>query len=451
MGYQFVVELKKTAKLAWPMALTQVGQIVMTATDLAFIGHIGTEAVAAAGLAGRVYILAFTFGAAFLAPIAPLAAQAFGANNLAMVRSAMRIGLWAAMMLSFVIMAFALCGERAFQAFGQAPDTARLAQIYLFGLAWGAPPALGFVAIRSFMGAVNRPEPIFWITLAAIPINTLLAYLMIYGRLGLPRLELLGAALATTFVNCATFSAGLWFVTMRRPFRDYHVLAQFWRFDWPLARQLIGIGAPSSIATLMGFGAALAGALLVGLIGTSALAAHQIALQVTMILSMVHLGVSTAAAVRVAQAVGRNNYAGIKRAGLAAILLGIVIAVTLTIPVIAMRVEIAALFLDESAVDAHTTIEVAAKLLLIGGTVSVADAVQLIGVGSLRGLKDTRVPLLFVCIAYLLIGFSLSYLLGFKADLGVTGIWIGSSIGTTIYAVLIVLRFHLLTSSRLAS
>ncbi|MGY4473671.1 putative MATE family efflux protein [Bradyrhizobium sp. USDA 3364] len=240
---------------------------------------------------------------------------------------------------------------------GQAPDTARLAQIYLFGLAWGAPSVLGFLAIRSFMGAVNRPEPILWITLAAIPINALLAYLLIYGRLGLPRLELFGAGLATTLVNCATFLAGLWFVTMRRPFRDYHVLAHFSYFDWPLMRQFIVIGTRISVTSLTSFGVFPAAALLAGLISTSALAAHQIAFQVAMIMSMIPFGISMAAAVRVGHAVGRNDRPGIKRAGLAAILLGIIIAAILTLVVIAMRFEIAELFLDESVGDAGATIE----------------------------------------------------------------------------------------------
>ncbi|WP_245320959.1 MATE family efflux transporter [Bradyrhizobium sp. NAS96.2] len=447
-GHSVAVELSETMKLAWSIAFTQIGQIVMMTTDLAFIGHVGAEPVAAAALASRVYFLAFTFGTGLLSPIAPLVAQAFEANNLARVRRTLRMGLWATMMLSFPTMAFALCGEQILLAFGQAPDTAQLAQRYLFGLAWGATPALGFVAIRGFMGAVNRPEPILWITVAAIPLNALLAYLFIYGKLGLPRLELFGAGLATTLVNYATFLAGLWFATMRRPFHDYRVFAHLSHFDWPLMRQIIVIGMPTSIASLMGYGAFSAAALLAGLISTSALAAHQIALQVTMSLSMIPFGISMAAAVRVGHAVGRNDRPGIRRAGLAAILLGIIIAAILTLAVIAARFEIAELFLENSKNDADKTIGLATKLLLVGASFFIADAAQFIAAGSLRGLKDTRVPLLFVGIAHWLIGFSLSYLLGLKIGLGIVGIWIGLSIGTTIYAGLLVLRFHLLTNRR---
>lgn len=447
-GHHLAVELSETAKLAWPIALTQIGQIAMATTDLAFIGHLGATAVAAAALAGRVNVLAVTFGTGLLAPIAPLAAQAFRANNLAMARRALRMGLWAAMIVSFPLLAFALCGEQILLTFGQRPDTARLAQTYLLGLAWGTTPALGLLAVRSFMAAVNQPKPILWITLAAIPTNALLAYLLIYGKLGLPRLELFGAGLATTLVNCATFLAGLCFATLRRPFRDYHVLARLWQFDWRVMRQLIVIGTPTSIASLMCFGVSSATALLAGLISTSALAAYQIALLVTIILSMIHFGIGMAAAVRVSHAAGRNDRPGIRRAGLAAIVLGTVIAAMLTLMVIAARFEIAEFLLTDPTGDTDRTIAVAAELLLVGPTFFIADAAQCIAAGTLRGLKDTRVPLLFVGIAYWLIGFSLSYLLGLKTGLGVIGVWIGLSIGTTIYAGLLTLRFHLLTNGR---
>lgn len=175
------------------------------------------------------------------------------------------------------------------------------------------------------MGAINRPEPVLWITLAAIPVNGLLVYLLMYGKLGLPRLELFGAGLATTLVNCAMFLAALWFAIVRRPFRGYHVLAHLWYFDCPSMRQLIVIGAPISIAFLMEYGITSAAALLAGVISTTAVAAHQIAIQVAAILFMIPSGISMAAAVRVAHAVGRNDGPAIKRSGLAAMLLGIVI------------------------------------------------------------------------------------------------------------------------------
>lgn len=445
-GHHLAIEARKTAKLALPMALTQVGQIAMMTTDLVIIGRLSPEALAAVALASRVYLVSFTFGMGLLAAIAPLAAQAFGADNLGSVRRSLRMGLWTALLLSFPTTVFALRGEQILLAFGQTPDAARLAQQYLFGLSWGVAPALSFQAIRTFMCALNRPKPILWITLVVIPINALLVYLLIHGKFGLPRLELFGAGLATTLVNCGTFLAALWFTTMRPPFRDYRVLAYLWRFDWLLMRQLVAIGMPVSIGYFVESGLVSAASFLAGLISTGALAAHQIVLQVATIVFMISSGMSTAAAVRVGHAVGGNDRPGIKRAGLAAMLLAIGIVAPLTLAVIVARFEIAKFFLDESTGDASATIELTAHLLLAAASSFITAAMYNIAAGGLRGLKDTRVPLLFAGIAYSPIGFSLSYVLSLKVGLGVIGIWIGLSIGTAVYALLLVRRFQLLAN-----
>ena len=439
-------ELTDTLKLAAPMALTQLGQIAMTTTDLAFIGRISDEAVAAAGLASTVYFVSFTFGMGLMAAVAPLAAQASGAGETHLMRRSLRAGLWAALLISLPIMAFPLRGEQILRTLGQAPATSRLAQDYLFGLAWGVMPALWFQAIRSFMGAVNRPQPILWITLAAIPANALLAYLLIYGEFGLPRLGLFGAGLATTIVNFGTFLAGLWFVTQRKPFNDYRVLTRLWRIDWSLMRQIIVIGAPISLAFLLEYGLFSSAGLLMGVISTTALAAHQITLQVAAILYMVPFGISMAATIRVGHAVGRNDAAAVKRAGLVAMLLGIVLSTILTLAVIITRGSIARFFLSETTANADATIELAATLLAIGATLFVTDGLQGTAVGALRGLKDTRVPLLFAAISYWLIGFSSAYALAFYTPFGAIGVWIGLSLGTVVYATLLVLRFRRLAN-----
>jgi len=443
-GNHMAAELTDTVKLAAPIALTQLGQIAMMATDLAFIGRLGEDAVAAAALAGTVYFVSFTFGMGLMSAVAPLAAQAFGARNPHLIRRALRTGLWAALLIALPIMVFPLRGEQILLALGQAPVPARLAQQYLFGLAWGVMPALWFLAIRGFMSAINRPQPVLWITLAAIPANALLVYLLIYGEFGLPRLELFGAGLATTIVNFGTFIAGLWFATRRRPFRKYHVLGHVWRIDWALMRQLLVIGAPISVAFLLEFGLFSAAALLMGLISTAALAAHQVALQVTAILYMVPFGIALAATVRVGHAVGRHDARAARRAGLVATLLGIVLASILTLAVVVARFAIARAFFGAASDGAGAAVELTATLLLVGATFFVTDAVQTIVAGSLRGMNDTRIPLLLAAIGYWVIGFPCAYGLAFFAQLGAVGVWIGLSGGTAIYSLLLILRFWLL-------
>jgi MATE family multidrug resistance protein len=441
--HRLSLELAETLKLAVPLALTQLGQIAMMTTDLAFIGRLGDGAVAAAALAHTIFFVSFTVGMGLVSAVSPLAAQAYGARNPHRVRRSLRVGLWAAFLISLPVMALPFWGEQILLALGQSPAAAGLAQQYLFGLVWSILPALWFMAIRGFMSAVNRPEPILWITLAAIPTNALLVYLLLYGEWGLPRLELFGAGLATSIVNCGMFLAGLWFAARRRPFRKYHVLGHIWRIDWKLMRQLIILGAPISISFLLEYGLFGAAGLLMGLISTTALAAHQIALQIAAILFMVPFGIGMAATVRVGHAVGRRDAAAVRRAGFIATGLGIGFMSAMTLVVILERFAIAQIFLGE-ATDAAA--ELTATLLLVGATFFIADGIQTIASGSLRGMNDTRVPLLFAIISYWLIGFPLACGLGFWTALGAVGVWIGLSCGTVVYATLLLLRFRLLAN-----
>jgi multidrug resistance protein, MATE family len=441
--HRLSLELAETLKLAVPLALTQLGQIAMMTTDLAFIGRLGDGAVAAAALAHTIFFVSFTVGMGLVSAVSPLAAQAYGARNPHRVRRSLRVGLWAAFLISLPVMALPFRGEQILLALGQSPVAARLAQQYLFGLAWSILPGLWFLSIRGFMSAINRPEPILWITLAAIPANALLVYLLLYGEWGLPRLELFGAGLATSIINFAMFLAGLWFAARRRPFRKYHVLGHIWRIDWPLMRQLVVLGAPISIAFLLEYGLFGAAALLMGLIGTTALAAHQIALQIAAILFMVPFGIGMAATVRVGHAVGRRDAPAIRRAGFIATCLGIGFMSVMTLVVILERFAIAQIFLGE-ATDAAA--ELTATLLLVGATFFIADGIQTIAAGSLRGMNDTRVPLVFATISYWLIGFPFACGLGFWTPLGAVGVWIGLSCGTFVYAALLLLRFRLLAS-----
>ncbi|MGJ5204181.1 MATE family efflux transporter [Bradyrhizobium sp. HKCCYLR20261] len=437
----FTVELWETIRLAAPMALTQLSQIAMMSTDLAFIGRLGGDAVAAAALSGTVYFVGSTFGMGLMSAVAPLAAQAFGAGDAGLVRRALRVGLWTGLFIALPIMLIALNGEAILLALGQTPGVAHLAQDYLAGLAWGVAPMLWFLALRSFMGAVNRPEPVLGITLAAIPLNALLVYPLLYGAWGFPQLGLTGVGLATSTVNLATFLAGLWFAVFRPPFRDYRVLARLGQIDWRLLRQLLIIGAPISLSFLLEYGLFSAAAILMGLISTPALAAHQIALQITAILFMVPFGISMAATVRVGHAAGRNDAQGVRRAGLMALLLGLALALLFTLGIILARFELVQLFLGSGVADVGATVALAATLLLVGTTFFITDALQTIAVGALRGIKDTRVPLLLAVLGYWLIGFPASYGLGLHTSLGAIGIWIGLSLGTSIYAALLVLRF----------
>jgi MATE family multidrug resistance protein len=437
-------EFIETITLALPIALTQLGQIAMMTTDLALIGRLGDQAVAAASLAHTVFFVAFVIGMGLVSAVAPLAAQALGARKPRIVRRALRVGLWAALLLCIPMMLLPLFGEQILLMLGQSPENARLAQRYLLGLAPGMAPALCFMAVRNFMGAVNRPEPGLWITLAAIPANGVLGYALIHGHWGMPRLELLGAGVATTTVNFGMCAAALWVTYSQRPFRKFHVLGHFWRPDWPLMKELVVIGAPIAVSFLLEYGLFSAAGLLMGLISTSALAAHQIALQIAAILFMVPFGIGMAATVRVGQAFGRGELSAIRRAGIVAIVLGIVFMSVMTLAVIVARFDLARFFFGDSP-QGLAAVDLAATLMLVGATFFIADGIQTVAAGALRGLSDTRIPLLLAALSYWAIGFTSACALAFWIGLGAVGVWIGLSIGTGLYAILLVLRFRKLT------
>ena len=439
-------ELAETARLAAPMALIQLGQVAMMTTDLALIGRLGDAALAAAALAHTVLFAAFTIGMGLVSAVAPLAAQAYGAREPRMVRRALRVGLWAAFMLSVPVTLVQFWGADILIALGQAPEAAVLAGRYLNGMAWAILPAWVFIALRNFMGAVNRPEPALWITLVAIPVNAALAYVLIYGGLGLPALDLVGAGLATALVDVGMCAAAIWIAYTRRPFKKYRVLGRVWRPDWALLAKLVAIGLPISGALLLEYGLFAAAALLMGRISTSAVAAHQIALQVAAILYMVPFGIALAASVRVGQAVGRRDAVATRRAGFVALGLGVGFMALMTLIVALTRHTIPLAFLGSEAPQSGETVALAATLLVLGASFFITDGAQTVAGGALRGLNDTRVPLLFSGVSFWAVGFLSSWWLAFPMDLGAVGVWIVLSLGTAVYAVLLVWRFHLLTA-----
>jgi multidrug resistance protein, MATE family len=223
------------------------------------------------------------------------------------------------------------------------------------------------------------------------------------------------------------------------------VLGRFWRPDWPLLIKLAAIGLPISGALLLEYGLFAAAALMMGRISTAAVAAHQIALQTAAILYMVPFGIATAATVRVGQAVGRRDASGTRRAGLAALALGIGFMSVMTLIVVLTRAAIPHVFLGSQVPQSAETMALAATLLVLGASFFITDGAQTVAAGGLRGLNDTRVPLAFSALSFWGVGFLSSLWLGFAAGLGAVGVWIGLSLGTAAFAALLVWRFHALT------
>lgn len=437
-------DIADTLRLAWPMALTQLGQIAMMTTDLALLGRLGDKVMAAASLAHTILFAMFVVGAGLVSAVAPLAAQAFGARDPQAVRAALRVGLWISAFVAVPVTVLTLFGYEMLVFLGQEDEAARLAAHYLQGLAWSLAPGWAFIAIRGFMGAVNRPEPALTIMFAAVPVNALLAYGLIYGAFGLPRLDLLGAGLATTIVSFAMLAAALWVCATQRPFRKYRVLGHFWRWDGALLRRLMVIGLPISATFFLEYGLFGGASLLVGMIGVTELAAHQVALQTVSVIFMAQFGISMAATVRVGQALGRGDMGSARRAGFIALGLALAFMCAATLLIALTRDLIPQVFLGFGS-SSSGALTLASTLLLVAAGFFVFDGLQTVAAGALRGLNDTRVTFFFALVSFWAIGFPAAWWLGFSTGLGTVGVWIGLTLSLVVYAALLVWRFERLT------
>jgi MATE family multidrug resistance protein len=305
---------------------------------------------------------------------------------------------------------------------------------------WSMMPFLAFQAMRNFIAALERPGWVLAISLVGIVLNALLGYGLIFGRFGLPALGIFGGGLASSIVwTLLALMLALVIVTDRQ-FRRYHLFGRFWKPDWPRYRKLWKLGFPIGLA--MGFegGVFSAAAYLMGLIDAESVAAHAVALQIAAMAFMVPWGLSQAATVRVGRCLGEGDKAGIARAGWTAWVLGVGFMAVMAVVIWSMPRELITIFLDDSRENARV-ISLATSFLAIAAIFQVVDGAQVVGAGMLRGLHDTRVPMIFTFIGYWAIGIGIGAWLAFRRDWQGQGIWTGLAIGLAIVAVLMIWRW----------
>jgi MATE family multidrug resistance protein len=279
------------------------------------------------------------------------------------------------------------------------------------------------------------------VTFLAIGFNALADYGLIFGAFGLPVLGLQGAGVATALTNTLMFLGLLGYVLIDRRFRRYQILGRFWRSDWVRFREIFRLGLPIGITLIMEIGLFASAGFMMGWIGMADLAAHQIALQCASVTFMVPLGLSQAATVRVGLAAGAGDPAGVRRAGIAALVIGGVFMSLMAILMWTLPGTIAGLFIDAGDPANAAVLQLAVTFLGIAALFQIFDGGQVIGAGALRGLKDTRWPMVFAAIAYWLVGMSMALGLGFGLGLGGVGIWFGLALALAVAAGLMIGRF----------
>ena len=444
-------EARQTIHLAAPLALMQLSQIAMTTVDVLMIGRLGKEALAGAALGGSLIFLWSVTGMGLVTAVAPLAAQAFGAEDPAQVRRVTRQGLWVAALVSVPGLFALLAMEPVLRWMDQPAVAIRGAMDYLETVAWSLPMIVGFVVLRCFGAALNRPRPALWMMLGGIPLNALLDYALIFGELGAPRLELAGAGLATTIVQAFLFLGLLWFSTRSAGLRDYRILMHFWRPDWIVFRRIFAIGLPIAGIYLIEMGVFSFAVVMMGWIDATSIAAHHIAIQVAAVTFMVPMGIGQAATVRVGQALGRRDPAGVRRAGFAALAIGVAFMSAMSLLIALFPAFLAGLFLDGGMAGSAEVLALAASLLYVAAAFQIVDGMQAICAGALRGLNDTRIPMLAAAVGYWIIGFGVGWTLGFALGWGAIGIWIGLALGLAATGIFFFARFERMTRPGLPS
>jgi len=436
-------EARALAALGLPLIATQLAQMALPTTDILMIGALGQEALAASALGLTIYIFAFLIGLGPTSASAPIIAQIIGANpsDRARTRAALRMGLWAVAFLSVPLWVSLLFAEAALIGLGQTAELARLAAPYANILSLSLPFSLGFNVLRNFATALGRPRAPLGIMFAAVLLNIVLDYGLIFGHFGLPEMGILGAAIATVSSNAFCFFALAAFVTLAPGFRVYRIWRRFNRPNWPRLAETFRLGL--SIGLTMIFETALfAGStLLMGRFGTAALAAHQIAMNVPSITFMVPLGIAMAATIRVGLAAGAGDVEGARRAGLTALMTGGVFMLVCAVLFALMPRAIAGLYLDLDDPANRAAIAYTVSFLYVVAAFQIFDGIQVVAAFALRGLKDVRMPMLIAGLSYWGAGFPFALLFGFALGWEGVGVWMGLAASLALAATLLTARF----------
>jgi len=436
-------EASATTRLALPIVATQLAQVSIMTVDVLFLGRLGPDALAAGALGWNLVFMVTIFGFGICMAAAPMMAQAIGRGRgqLRDVRRSMRQAFWASGLVALLGVALLSRSAWALSLLGQDPTIVAVAAVYVDALAWGLLPALWFMVLRQFVGALQRPRAALVAQLVALAVNVLGNWALIFGNLGMPALGVVGSGIATTIANWVSFLGLLGFVLVDRRMRRYSLLGRFWRADWPRLLELFRLGLPVAGVLLLEVALFSAAVYAIGAISTEQLAAHQIAIQCAAVTFMVPFGLAQAATVRVGLAAGAGDREGIRRAGWTPFVLGLAFMSATAVALWAWGRPIAGLFLDLSVPANAAVALVAVEFLAVAAVFQVFDGSQTIAMGALRGLKDTRVPMAFAALGYWVLGFTTGCVAAFPLGMGGLGVWIGLALGLGAVAILATARF----------
>ncbi|MFV0296210.1 MAG: MATE family efflux transporter [Hyphomicrobiaceae bacterium] len=439
----WTLELKTLFNLSWPLALANVAQIAMNTTDVVMMGRLGPETVAAGSLGTNLFFIALIIGTGLFNAISPMMAHTLGQDRTADtdVATIVRQGLLAACVLALPCLLILWQAEAILRTLGQSPDLSREAGTYVRAVCWALLPFWGYLVLRSFISTLERP---FWsliLAIAGIGINAVGNWCLMLGQCGLAPMGIAGSGIATVLASTAMFAGLAAAIGLDPAYRRYRLFSGAWTPDPTRLRELLRLGLPMAATLLFEMSVFSAAVFLMGLLGTAELAAHAIAIQIAALTFMVPLGIGQAATVRVGLAVGANDHQAMSRAGWTAFAMAIAFMASMAVVMLLIPRTLVSAFIDVAAPENQSVVGFATTFLFLAALFQVADGAQAVGGGMLRGLHDTRVPMLYALAGYWAIGLPLGAVLAFPVGLGGKGIWIGLATGLTVVAILMISRW----------
>jgi len=437
-------ELRALVALALPLAGANLIQMAVYAVDVIFVARLGPEALAASSLAVTVFGLMMWSMTGLVGAAAPLIAAELGRkkHSVREIRRTMRMALWLTLLSGLLVMAICLAGERFMLLTGQEPRVAAPAGQFLRILMWAAIPHIGAWLLRTFVSTLGRAGIATAVTVLALVVNSMGNYALVFGNLGAPALGLDGSAISSVITACVTLLAYVAIVLGDRRFRRYRLFGRWWRSDWPRFADLLRIGMPITAIILAEGGLFSSAAFLMGLIGQAELAGHTIALNIAALAFQVPFGIGQAVTIRVGYHFGAGDRAAVSRAGRVG--LGIALgymALPAALMLFAPRL-VLSIYIDPDAAANAAMVAFAVQYLAVAAAFQLFDGGQAVLAGALRGLQDTRVPMIMALAGYWLVGFVVSAWLGLATPLGGFGVWLGLAVGLVVVAGLLLWRWN---------
>ena len=434
-------EIKACLHLAIPLAAAQLAQAATNFFDTLMMGWLGTQTLAAGALGAVPFSTLLLIITGIISVVGALAAVAFGSGEIDRLSRLTSQGLWLSTALSIPVMVLIWYFGPLLLLMGQEPSNVILAETYLRSIVWGFPAAVGFAVLKNIVSALNRPHSVMVITVSGVLLNVLGNYILMFGKFGFPALGLAGIGWASTISFWVTFVAAAGFILINQELKSYKLFHHLLDFDFKLFIEIIRLGWPIGVLFAVETGLFAVTALLMGYLGTVTLAAHQIALQTAAITFMVPVGISYATTMRVGQMVGRNDSDGARLSGYVGIAIGACFMSCTALLFWTIPDKIVAMYIDTNNPTNLSVVKTAISLLGIAAMFQIFDGIQVIAAGALRGLKDTKVPMVIGFLSYWCVGLISGYIMGIQLHWGGVGLWLGLVLGLAFASVILTWRF----------